>query len=342
MRVLSLGVFSLVLLSTSIAARPQQGTPAAAQKADASAKAVAQPVEKENWVSLTDVKTGLTPTPAAVVQSGEQPGGFVRELVMLGWRPNDAIELWISRPKSAQKTPVILYLYSYTDKTTRFHDDSWCKRATADGFAAVGFVPALTDQRYRGRPMKEWFISELPESIGSTVHDVQLILNYLAERGDLDMDHVGMFGQGAGGAIAILAAHADPRIKTLDVLDPWGDWPDWLKSSPVVPDNERPMYVTQEFLKSAAPLDPVAYLSSVKTPNFRFQQVATDLATPKAAKDRLAAVVPAQAQVVKYAGPEDLMNAWKTSGLSGWIKQQLLPQKAKELATSAADHPAAN
>jgi hypothetical protein len=171
---------------------------------------------------------------------------------------------------------------------------------------------------------------------------VQLILTYLAQRGDMDMDHVGMFGQGAGGTIAVLAAHADPRIKTLDVLDPWGDWPDWLKSSPAVPDNERPKYLTPEFLKSVAPLDPVAYLPTLKTPNFRFQQMASDPFTPKAVKERIAEALPKQAQVVKYAGPEDLMKAWQVSGLSGWIKQQLRPQKAKEVATSIPDHAAAN
>jgi acetyl esterase/lipase len=347
MRVLNLCLLPLALLSASIPVYPQQEASAGAKKAEAPADSKAvpappQPVEKENWTSLRDLKTGLTPTPPVVLQSGEQAGGFVRELVILQWRPKDTIEVWMSRPKGTQKTPVILYLYGYTDSNGRFHDDGWCKRATADGFAAVGFVPALVDQRYKDRPMKEWFISELPESLGSTVHDVQLILNYLAQRGDMDMDHVGMFGQGAGATIAILAAQADPRVKTLDVLDPWGDWPDWLKSSKVVPDSERPKYVTQEFLKSVAPLDPVAYLHSLKTPNFRFQQMATDVTTPKSAQERIAAAVPEQAQVVKYAGPEDLMKAWQISGLSGWIKQQLRPQKAKEVATGAPDHRAPN
>jgi len=347
MRVLSLCLFSLALLATSIAAQPLQEAPTGAKKTETPAAGakenVVQPqsLEKENWTTLTDLKTGLTPTQAAVLASGEQPGGFVRELVVLQWREKDEIELWISRPKGAQKTPVILYLYSYADSTDRFRDDGWCQRAIANGFAAVGFVPALTDQRYKNRPMKEWFVSELPEALGSTVHDVQLILNYLAQRGDMDMEHVGMFGQGAGGTIAILAAQADPRIKTLDVLDPWGDWPDWLKSSPVVPDAERPKYVTPEFLKSVVPLDPVASLSSLKTPNFRFQQMATDFATPKSARERLAAAVPAQAQVVKYAGPEDLMKAWKTSGLSGWIKQQLRPHTGKEVAISVPNQPPA-
>ena len=333
MHVLACCLFSIALLTTPIAAYAQQEGSAGAKKAEAPADSktappTPPPVEKENWASLGDLKTGLHPTPPAVLQSGEQAGGFVRDLVVLQWRPKDAIEVWISRPKGTEKAPVILYLYGYTDSNNRFHDDGWCKRATADGFAAVGFVPALVDQRYKDRPMKEWFVSELPESLGSTVHDVQLILNYLAQRGDMDMDHVGMFGQGAGATIAILAAQADPRIKTLDVLDPWGDWPDWLKSSKVVPDSERPKYVTQEFLKSVAPLDPVAYLRSLKTPNFRFQQMATDVTTPSSAQERIAAALPEQAQVVKYAGPEDLLKAWKISGLSGWMKLQLRPQKA--------------
>src|ERR1035441_1223230 len=49
-------------------------------------------------------------------------------------------------------------------------------------------------------------------SLALTVHDVQMVLNYLETRGDLDMSRVGMFGQGSGGAIAVLAAAADSRI----------------------------------------------------------------------------------------------------------------------------------
>jgi len=344
MHVMKLCLPSLALIIT-FTVHARQEPPMSSQKPDAATDvktAVAQPGEKENWTAPEDVKTGLSPAPPIVLQSSEVAGGFVRELVVLQWRPTDSIELWISRPKGTQKTPVILYLYSYTDSTDRFHDDGWCKRATADGFTAVGFVPALTDQRYKGRPMKKWFVSELPETLGSTVHDVQLILSYLAERGDMDMDHVGMFGQGAGGTIAILAAHVDPRIKTLDVLDPWGDWPDWLKSSPVLPESERSNYLSEAFLKSVAPLDPVAKLPSLKTPHFRFQQMATDLATPKSARERIAAALPEQAQLVKYASPEDLMKAWKVSGLSGWIKEQLLPQKTKQVAAGGVDRPTTN
>jgi pimeloyl-ACP methyl ester carboxylesterase len=145
----------------------------------------------------------------------------------------------------------------------------------------------------------------------------------------MDLDHVGMFGMGSGGTIAILAAHADPRIKTLDLLDPWGDWPDWLKFSPVVPDEERSKYLTQEFLKSVAALDPLAYLPSLKTPSFRLQQTLTEPATPNTAKERIAAAVPDTSRLVKYMDAGDLLKAWKVTGLSGWIKQQMRSQTQK-------------
>jgi acetyl esterase/lipase len=199
-------------------------------------------------------------------------------------------------------------------------------------------VSALTDYRFKARPMKQWFVSELAESLGSSVHDVQLILNYLADRGDMDMDHVGMFGMGSGATIAILAAHADSRIKAVDLLDPWGDWPEWLKFSPVVPDNERPRYLTPEFLKSAAVFDPLDYLSSLKTPSFRLQQTLSEPVTPKIAKERIATAVPDSSRLVKYTNAEDLLKAWKTSGLSGWIKQQMRSQTQEG---SGDDHRAA-
>jgi hypothetical protein len=91
--------------------------------------------------------------------------------------------LYVIRPSHIEKPPVVLYLYSYPSDTHRFLDNAYCQRVTGDGFAAVGFVSALTGQRYHGRPMKQWFVSELQESLVLSVHDVQMVLNYLARRG---------------------------------------------------------------------------------------------------------------------------------------------------------------
>lgn len=287
------------------------------------------PVSTENWGSPGDIKTGLDPLPPVRFQHDEEPQ-FVRDLYRLEWREGDPIDVWLIRPKVADKVPakapVILYLYSYDANDEHFRDKGWCQRATADGYAAVGFVSALTDYRFRNRGLSKWFVSELAESLGSTTHDVQLILDFLAQTGEIDMSRVGMFGLGSGATIAILAAQADPRISTLDVLEPWGDWPDWVSKSAIVPPEDRPKYEKKEFLSSVATLDPLVYLPGLKTPNVRLQLVLNGQITPPAARERIAAAAPLRATVVKYRGTEDLYKAWETAGLSGWIKEHLRPQ----------------
>ena len=139
----------------------------------------------------------LKQTVGVMLERAEYPA-YSRELWRVEWRSFDPIDLYIIRPQSTSKPPVILYLYSYPSDTDRFRDDSYCKAVTARGIAAVGFVSALTGQRYHDRPWKEWFVSDLPEALGSTTHDVEMILNFLAPRADLDMQRVGMFGQGSG------------------------------------------------------------------------------------------------------------------------------------------------
>ena len=90
-----------------------------------------------------------------------------------------------------------------------------------------------------------------------------------------------MFGVGSGGTIAILAAAADPRIQTIDVVDPWGDWPDWMAKSSLIPEAERPNYLKREFLKKVAPLDPVQWLPQLPSRHVRLQQVLDDSVTPR-------------------------------------------------------------
>jgi dienelactone hydrolase len=328
----------LIFLVLPVAAA-QQGSTAKNKKVDKRTETKdGSSKEVENWKVLTDIKSGLQPRAPFVVQKDEQPD-FERELIRLQWRLTDPIDLWLMRPKTSGKLPVVLYLYSYPSDTDQFRDDSWCKRATAGGFAAVGFVSALTGQRFTYRPMKQWFVSELTESLGSSVHDVQLILNYLSDRGDLDMNHVGMFGMGSGASIAILAAQADPRIKTLDLLDPWGDWPDWLRESPAIPADERAKYTTEDFLNSVAKLDPIAYLPNLKTRSLRLQLTMSEPLTPKSAKERIAASVADPSQLVKYTNAEDLLKAWQINGLSGWIKQQLSPQAQSAVRASIHQSP---
>jgi cephalosporin-C deacetylase-like acetyl esterase len=188
----------------------------------------------------------------------------------------------------------------------------------------VGFTSALSFERRRSpRPLKEWFVSNLDEALGTSVHDVQMILNYLASRSDIDMGRIGMFGQGSGGAIAALAAAVDPRIAVLDLLNPWGDWPDWLKDSPQIPEDERADYLKPDFIKKVAGLDPIDYIAQLRVRALRIQQIKDDPVTPASSRKKIAAATPAPDVVEWFQDEEAHVAVWRTEGLSGWIRKQL-------------------
>ena len=299
--------------------------PTVSQTSPARARAAAN---VENWNSLSLADSAFHAETPLLGEKDNLPQ-FTRELIQVKWRLGDPIDLYVIRPKGVAKPPVVLYLYSYPTETDRFRDDNYCVRITKDGFAAVGFVSALTGHRYHDRPMKEWFVSELQEALVSSVHDVQMILNYLSTRDDLDMSKVGMFGAGSGGTIAILAAAADPRIEAIDLLDPWGDWPEWMAKSDLIPDEERPNYVKPEFLRKVAPLDPLQWLPQLKSQHIRIQHVMDDDVTPKAAKEQIESALPHNAQLVRYENTRQLFSATAGGRLFQWVKEQLRPQPGK-------------
>jgi hypothetical protein len=277
----------------------------------------------EDWSSLSLATSELIPERPLLGEKDDGDPRFTRELLRVKWRQGDPIDLYVIRPKGVVKPPAILYLYSYPSETEIFRDDTYCANVTKDGFAAIGFVSALTGHRYTNRPMKQWFVSELQEALGSSVHDVQLILNYLSSRDDLDMDRIGMFGVGSGATIAILSAAADPRIKTVDLIDPWGDWPDWMAKSSLIPESERPNYLKPEFLNKVAPLDPLEWLPRLQSQHVRLQQVLDDSVTPKVVQKRIRAAAPKAAQVVTFNTTKEFSRAESGDRMSQWAKSKL-------------------
>ena len=236
----------------------------------------------EDWTSPALTSSNLKPA-APLVFVNEFPR-YTLELLQVQWRSGDPIDLYVIKPKGVKTPPVILYLYGYPTDTDIFKRDDYQELVTKNGFAAVGFVSALTGHRYHDRSMKDWFISELQESLATSAHDVQMVLNYLATRGDLDMSRVGMFTQGSGASVAILASGVDPRIKVLEALDPWGDWPSWMATSPLVPQEERAEYLKPEFLKKIAGLDPVDWMPKLQAKKFRLDIELFDMNTPETSR----------------------------------------------------------
>jgi hypothetical protein len=283
---------------------------------------------QEDWTSPALTTSHLKPARPLVFVT-ENPR-YTIELLQVQWRWGDPIDLYVMKPKGVKKPPVILYLYGYPTDTDIFRNDDYEELVTRNGFAAVGFVSALTGHRYHDRPMKDWFLSELQESLSTSAHDVQMVLNYLASRDDLDMNRVGMFTQGSGASIAILASGVDPRIKVLEALDPWGDWPTWIATSPFVPHDERTEYVKPEFLKKVAGLDPVDWLPKIQAKKLRLDIELLDTNTPTAVKDKLRAAVPAGTTVMLYKNMAEFKPAFEDGKNLEWIQHELqsLPEPA--------------
>ena len=280
---------------------------------------------REDWSSPALTSSILRPLAPLPSNIGDY-GSYTLQIVRLQWRYGDPIDLYVSKPKGVTKPPVVLYLYGFPADTDRFKDDRFQKTVTKDGFAAAGFVSATTGQRYHDRPIKEWFVSELKESLAVSAHDVQMVLNYLASRGDLDMERVGMFAQGSGASIAILASAVDPRIKVLDLVDPWGDWPDWFASSPLVPETERATYLKPEFLEKVAPLDPIKWLPQTQAKRVRLQLAMFGRTTATVVKEKIGAAanpVTGRATVLVYRTPQEAKPISSGNNILQWLEHEL-------------------
>jgi len=150
-----------------------------------------------------------------------------------------------------------------------------------------------------------------------------MILDYLSTRGDLDMDRVGMFGQGSGATIGILAAAADARIKVLDLLDPWGNWPDWLAKSDLIPEDERPDYLKPDFLERVAPLDPLLYLPKLSRCRLRLQSAVYEKNTSASSKKLIESALPQNGKLITYQTLREFQAVISHGQILEWIKQQL-------------------
>jgi hypothetical protein len=333
----SLRIVLSFVLSAPVSSAAQQMP--ASDGARATSKKVKKPVTleqqkfHEDWGSISLESSHLVPDPPVLGERDDLPDSkYIRERFQLSWRPRDPLDLYVILPKGVKKPPVILYLYSFPQDTKRFQDDHWCTGLTSGGYAAVGFVSAFTGHRLEYRNPTQSFIGDLQEALATSTHDVQMILNYLASRGDLDMDRVGMYGQGSGGTIAILASAADQRIKALDVLTPWGDWPEWLTKADIVPKGDRTKFLTPEFLEKVAPLDPLKWLAKVNAQSVRIQDVREDPNVPQASQERMEAAVPPITEINQIGDFRALVPLAAGGRLFDWLRAQLKPDAKPHLA----------
>lgn len=262
-----------------------------------------------------------TPLIEPVVAERTERPTFIREMISVGWRTGDPIILQLVRPVGSEPVPVFLVLYSFPQSIQRFLDDRYCERLANHGCAVVGFESALTGDRYRNRPMKEWFVSELPESLTSSVEDVREIISYLQTRKDLDTRRVGMLGTGSGGSIALLASAVDPRIGAVDALNPWGYWPEWVRTAGIIPAAERAPLTLPTFLRRLEPLEPSRWIKSTTIP-VRLQLVEGDANMPASTLRRWASGQPKNVQVARFPDTQAFAASTADGAFFTWISSQ--------------------
>jgi cephalosporin-C deacetylase-like acetyl esterase len=287
----------------------------------------------EDWTKVTLENSSLVMKRPELAEKDDIPNtGFIRERYDVNWRAEDPFDLYIIRPKGTAKVPAILYLYSFPDDTDQFKNNNWCETAVSGGYAAVGFVGAITGHRMRYRLPKEWFVSEMQEALGSTVHDVVLILDFLATRSDLDLNRVAMFGSGSGGAVAVMASAADSRIRVVDLLGPWGDWPKWVAESKIISEEERPNFVKAEFLEKVTQLEPVKWLPKIKAKALRIQDIRGNKSMPDDSQESLEAASPDFAVINQYGNGRAFLANQLPNSLFDWMKDQLKPDARSQVA----------
>jgi hypothetical protein len=327
-------LLSLFVLSPALSLA-QNSKPAAKSPARSAAHTSAASSEPfhEDLTTLTLEHSSFLKKVPTLAERDDIPGtSFIRERYNVEWRPSDPFDLYVIRPRGVPTAPVVLYLYSFPDDTENFKDNHWCEAVTSNGYAAVGFVSALTGHRTRYRLLKESLVSEMPEALVTTTHDVQLILDYLSMRADLDAHRIGMFGLGSGGSIAILASAVDPRIRVLDVLSPWADWKEWFGSAKIVPDEDRATFLKPEFLSKVAPLDPVVWLPKAKARSIRIQDVRMNSAMPDEAQEKLEAAAPSFAIIDQYGNGRAYLTNQPPVLIFQWVKEQLKPGTKPQVA----------
>ncbi len=316
-------IFTLILASATLVAG-QTSAPAAADTPPIPflTEDATGPLPERYDVLAVD-KTQFLKTEVEIGETATYPA-YTEELLRVKWRQHDPIDVSIVKPPGIAKPPVVIFLYGYGTDPEKFLNRQFCATLASKGFAAVGFQTALTGPRYHDRPLKKWFVSELPESIGASVHDVQLMIDYLETRDDLDTRRIGIFGQGSGGAISILAAAADRRIKAIDVMNPWGDWPDWLAHSTVIPDEERADYASPAFLQKVNSLDPILYMDRLAGRSFRLQETLFDPGVPEEVRKKMQEALPKNGQLARYADQATYtVNVSRNGRMLDWMQDQL-------------------
>jgi predicted acyl esterase len=139
------------------------------------------------------------------------PGG-VRAAETVSLRAADGTTIAAVWRAPASPAPAVLLVHMLT----RTHAE-W--DSTADALTAGGFGVLALDLRGHGASAGSW-----SGGLGAMQQDVQAAIDWLKVRPDVISGRIGVAGASLGAVLAVLAAAADPTVKSIALLSPASDY----------------------------------------------------------------------------------------------------------------------
>ena len=156
--------------------------------------------------------------------------GLKYESVVLKDAPGATIHV-LYRPGKLQRRPVILMLGSLTPD----HPPEWSRGLLDDGYMLAAFLvdyPLDPDPTRRSRwlAFDEGFAHGYVLGGHRYAVDTQRVIDYLAKRGDVDVNKIGWMGASSTGILGLGVATQGPRLAAMVLFVSTGAYEQWLQS----------------------------------------------------------------------------------------------------------------
>jgi dienelactone hydrolase len=192
------------------------------------------------------------PLEARVVQEWDRDETLKQKVVFRGAQ-GFLVPGYIEFPKQAQKPfPLVLLLHGWSGNREQWYDDENITNGgmVRKGLLAAGYAVLALDAATHGErsneidyqhvnaftdpkaPSRRNYFS-FAEISTQTVKDYRRALDYMAERGDIDMARIGLVGYSMGGMDSFYLLSVEPRIKTVVACVPPLYNPSYGPASPI-------------------------------------------------------------------------------------------------------------
>lgn len=241
------------------------------------------------------------PLNAECVQTGETAQA-IEERIELDSPGGGRVAGLLIRPKAVERPAVILFLHGLggSKNDTRLA----APLAVPHGYAVLGLDAALHgDRRVEGQGVFSPDLMRTKAAFVQSIVDYRRALDYLATRGDVRADKVGLVGASMGAIMGTILTAVEPRVAAALLLVGGGDWKKFIQASqhPAAA-ALLPILQMPEVARELAALDPVTYAPYISPRPVWMVNGRQDEIVPAVAADALHQACRQPKKVVWYDG----------------------------------------